>query len=96
MLATFLFGIVFPLRELVPKIDKNGDKKISEEELKEWIQNVSKNSIKEDAKRQFEALSPKTKEGKVLFETYSSQTLGKPGIWMLFILFHFFVMLSFV
>lgn len=76
--AGFLCGIVFSLRKIVDKVDKNSDGKVTQEELQEWIQYIAKKFLMEDAKKQFDSLFPK--DGKVTLDAYVEHTHGKPGI----------------
>lgn len=50
------------LRLIFVKIDKNGDERISEEELKDWMRQVQINTMKTETRKQWKDVNPTNKE----------------------------------
>jgi len=60
---------------IAQKIDKNGDNKVSEQELEDWIIFTQQRYIREDTDKQF-VLHDKDKNGQVTWEEYKEVTYG--------------------
>lgn len=63
------------LGKLFHKVDKDGDGKVTEEELKEWIKFTQKRYVWEDAEKQMKH-SDQNKDGKVSWDEYKNTTYG--------------------
>ena len=63
------------LKIIVDKMDKNGDKKITEEELKNWITFTQNRYIEEDTRKQFEQHDT-DQDRKINWEEYRKSTYG--------------------
>jgi len=63
------------LGKLFHKVDKSGDGKVTEEELKEWIKFTQKRYVWEDAEKQMKH-SDQNKDGEVSWEEYKNTTYG--------------------
>ena len=75
-LAPFFLVMVYfiPSSKIYDKIDKDQNGKVTEEELKEWIQFIQKRYIVEDTERQWKEHDP---EGDaVSWESYKKRTYG--------------------
>jgi len=65
------------LAKLIPVIDKDGDKEVTEEELKEHIRFMQKRYINKDVERTWNSLDEeKTKDGKLSWKEYSTAIYG--------------------
>lgn len=60
---------------IVDKIDSDKDGKVTQEELKQWIEYTQKKYLKEDAMRQWEAHNPKNKP-QLSWDEYKSMVYG--------------------
>ena len=62
-------------RIIIEKIDADADGKVTQDELKQWIEYTQKRYLTDDAKRQWEAHNPKNKP-QLPWDEYKSIVYG--------------------